>query len=162
MGTGSRKTTILLLLSLIRRCCNLGFQLYRVGLLSTFFLLVRCYYTVIHQNEISESFTVKHLPAWFPGAGFKRTAARWAQTLTEMTEGPHQYVKQQMVSRISVLFASLNTNSSLCRRQAPRNHHILPACLKRMISLLKKITTLNGLHIHCMQVAQIPQVLTLT
>jgi hypothetical protein len=160
MGTGSRKTTILLLLSLIRRCCILRFQLYRVGLLSTFFLLVRCYYTVIHQNEISESSTVKHLPAWFPGAGFKRTAARWAQTLTDMAEGPHQYVKQQMVSRILCL--TEYGFFPLCRRQVLRNHHILPACLKHMISLLKKSTTLNGLHIHCMRVAQIPQVLTLT
>jgi hypothetical protein len=113
MGTGSRKTTILLLLSLIRRCGMVALHLYQVDLLSTFFLLVRCYHTVIHQNEISESSTVRHLPAWFPGAGFKRTAARWAQTLTEMVEDPHQYVKQQMVSRIMDPFASLNTDSSL-------------------------------------------------
>ncbi|KAF8810286.1 cytochrome P450 [Phlegmacium glaucopus] len=41
---------------------------------------------------------LKYLPAWFPGAGFKRTAVHWAETLTKMVEAPHQFVKQQMAS----------------------------------------------------------------
>ncbi|KAF8814222.1 cytochrome P450 [Phlegmacium glaucopus] len=49
------------------------------GSLSTFSLLV-----------------LRHVPAWFPGAGFKRTAARWAETVTNMVEAPYQFVKQQM------------------------------------------------------------------
>ena len=43
---------------------------------------------------------MRHLPTWFPGAGFKRTAARWAETLTKMVESPHQYVKEQMARPI--------------------------------------------------------------
>jgi len=39
---------------------------------------------------------LKYVPTWFPGAGFKQTAARWAETLTTMAESPHQYVKEQM------------------------------------------------------------------
>ncbi|KAF8961871.1 cytochrome P450 [Flammula alnicola] len=39
---------------------------------------------------------LRHVPAWFPGAGFKKTAAEWANTLAVMAEGPHQFVKQQM------------------------------------------------------------------
>lgn len=42
-------------------------------------------------------FTVKHLPDWLPGAGFKKTAARWKRTLDELTEKPYAFTKQQMV-----------------------------------------------------------------
>lgn len=33
----------------------------------------------------------------FPGCGFKRKAHEWSQTLTEMVERPHNFVKQQIV-----------------------------------------------------------------
>jgi cytochrome P450 len=39
---------------------------------------------------------LRHVPAWFPGAGFKKTASAWASTLSEMVEQPHNFVKQQM------------------------------------------------------------------
>ncbi|KAF8817026.1 cytochrome P450 [Phlegmacium glaucopus] len=42
--------------------------------------------------------SLRHLPAWFPGAGFKQTAALWAQSLITMVEQPHQLVKQQMAA----------------------------------------------------------------
>ncbi|KAF8814215.1 cytochrome P450 [Phlegmacium glaucopus] len=41
---------------------------------------------------------LKYLPAWFPGAGFKRTAVHWAQTVTSMVEAPFKFVKEQMAS----------------------------------------------------------------
>ncbi|PPQ96482.1 hypothetical protein CVT26_010476 [Gymnopilus dilepis] len=41
---------------------------------------------------------LRHVPSWFPGAGFKRTAKEWARTLAVMAEGPHQFVKQQMAA----------------------------------------------------------------
>ncbi|KAF8814227.1 cytochrome P450 [Phlegmacium glaucopus] len=41
---------------------------------------------------------LRHVPAWFPGAGFKRAAAHWAETVTNMVEAPYQFVKQQMAS----------------------------------------------------------------
>jgi cytochrome P450 len=41
---------------------------------------------------------LRHVPAWFPGAGFKKTAAEWAHTLAKMVEEPHQFVKQKMAS----------------------------------------------------------------
>jgi len=52
---------------------------------------------VIYRNALLNSWTVRHIPAWFPGAGFKHTAALWAQSLITMVEQPHQFVKQQMV-----------------------------------------------------------------
>lgn len=141
----------------MKRCCNFRVPLPRVGLWWTLFLPVCCYYLVIHQNEISEGSTVRYLPAWFPGAGFKRTAVHWAQTLTDMVEGPHQYVKQQMVS--CLYLTGIKIFIPPCRCQEPRNHPLLPACLKSLISLLQMNMRLNGLLIRCMQVAQIQQVL---
>ncbi|KAF8187480.1 cytochrome P450 [Pholiota molesta] len=41
---------------------------------------------------------LKHIPAWFPGAGFKKTAVEWAATLNEMVEEPYHFVKEQMAS----------------------------------------------------------------
>jgi len=41
---------------------------------------------------------LRYIPAWFPGARFKKTAAEWSKTLDEMAEGPHQFVKQQMAA----------------------------------------------------------------
>ncbi|KAJ3502046.1 hypothetical protein NLJ89_g9063 [Agrocybe chaxingu] len=39
---------------------------------------------------------LRHVPAWVPGAGFKKTAASWAKTLAMMADGPHEWVKEQM------------------------------------------------------------------
>ncbi|KAK0434403.1 cytochrome P450 [Desarmillaria tabescens] len=42
--------------------------------------------------------TLRHVPEWLPGAGFKRTAREWASTLSDFVERPHTYVKQQMAA----------------------------------------------------------------
>jgi hypothetical protein len=42
-------------------------------------------------------FPVRHIPSWFPGAGFQTTAKAWASTLNNMVDQPYQFVKQQMV-----------------------------------------------------------------
>ena len=44
---------------------------------------------------------MRYVPSWFPGAGWKVKAKRFANTLTEMVDVPHQFVKDQMVSRHS-------------------------------------------------------------
>ncbi|KAJ2922909.1 hypothetical protein H1R20_g14169, partial [Candolleomyces eurysporus] len=41
---------------------------------------------------------LKHIPEWFPGAGFQRTAKAWGSTLRAMVDGPHRFVKDQMAS----------------------------------------------------------------
>ncbi|KAK0479595.1 cytochrome P450 [Armillaria novae-zelandiae] len=41
---------------------------------------------------------LRHIPEWFPGAGFKRTAREWASTLNEFVERPHNYVKEEMAA----------------------------------------------------------------
>ncbi|KAL1743914.1 cytochrome P450 [Schizophyllum fasciatum] len=44
---------------------------------------------------------LRHLPEWFPGAGFHATAREWAATLAQMVETPHNFVKQQMAKGIA-------------------------------------------------------------
>ncbi|KAL4864886.1 cytochrome P450 [Aspergillus spectabilis] len=41
-------------------------------------------------------FAVKHLPSWFPGAGFKSTAEKWRTTLLTTIEKPYHLVRVQM------------------------------------------------------------------
>lgn len=39
---------------------------------------------------------VKHLPSWFPGTGFKKTAAAWRMTLLNTIEKPYRFAEEQM------------------------------------------------------------------
>ncbi|KAL0945844.1 hypothetical protein HGRIS_012127 [Hohenbuehelia grisea] len=39
-----------------------------------------------------------YLPEWFPGAGFQKTAKKWARTLNDMVDLPFQFVKKEMAS----------------------------------------------------------------
>ncbi|KAL4773894.1 cytochrome P450 [Aspergillus nidulans var. acristatus] len=41
---------------------------------------------------------LKYLPSWFPGTGFKRTAASWKQTLLTTIEKPYRLVLKHMES----------------------------------------------------------------
>lgn len=44
---------------------------------------------------------LKYVPAWFPGAGFKRKAARWRQINQEVSVRPFEMVKEQLVKSLS-------------------------------------------------------------
>lgn len=44
---------------------------------------------------------VKHIPDWFPGAGFKKIAREWGASLTELTERPYAFVKHQMAEGVN-------------------------------------------------------------
>jgi len=41
---------------------------------------------------------LKYVPSWFPGAGFKRKAARWRACISELLERPYHRVKRELVS----------------------------------------------------------------
>ncbi|RDX53247.1 cytochrome P450 [Lentinus brumalis] len=43
-----------------------------------------------------------HIPSWFPGAGFKKTAAAWRKTLDIMCDQPHDFVKQRMAAGTNI------------------------------------------------------------
>jgi hypothetical protein len=62
-------------------------------------------------SRISQSpttFTVKYIPSWFPGAGFKKTAAEYAAVAREALEKPHKFTVSQLVS--SLLFVLKNAD----------------------------------------------------
>lgn len=40
---------------------------------------------------------LKHVPAWFPGAGFKRKAAHYAVVNTDLVDLPFKAVKRELV-----------------------------------------------------------------
>jgi len=40
---------------------------------------------------------VKYIPAWFPGAGFKRVAAGWKEKVMRNVNMPFERVKANMV-----------------------------------------------------------------
>jgi hypothetical protein len=44
----------------------------------------------------ADSNAVKYLPAWFPGAGFKRTAREWRKTLEEVAKKPYALVQKRI------------------------------------------------------------------
>ncbi|TFK29251.1 cytochrome P450 [Coprinopsis marcescibilis] len=51
---------------------------------------------------------LKHLPVWFPGAGFRSRANEWSQTLVQMVEQPYAFVKQQLANGVAqVSFTSV-------------------------------------------------------
>ncbi|KAJ7488270.1 cytochrome P450 [Mycena latifolia] len=41
---------------------------------------------------------LRHIPSWFPGAGFKRIAKSWKKTLEKMANEPFEFTKQQMAA----------------------------------------------------------------
>jgi hypothetical protein len=41
---------------------------------------------------------VKHLPSWFPGAGFKKIAKDMRHNLDQFADVPFEYVLEEMVS----------------------------------------------------------------
>lgn len=43
--------------------------------------------------------TVKYLPEWLPGSGFKKTARQWRKTVYRAYNIPFDFVERQMASR---------------------------------------------------------------
>ncbi|KAJ7092872.1 cytochrome P450 [Mycena belliarum] len=41
---------------------------------------------------------LRHIPSWFPGAGFKRIASSWRKTLNKMADEPYGFAKEQMAA----------------------------------------------------------------
>ncbi|KAK0205274.1 cytochrome P450 [Desarmillaria ectypa] len=41
---------------------------------------------------------LRHVPAWFPGAGFQQKAKEWAETLENMVDRPYNFVKSQIAA----------------------------------------------------------------
>lgn len=80
-----------------------------------------------------------NVPDWLPGAGFKRVAREWHETLEEMVAAPYKFVKDQMVTKIRRI--SDQELKFQCDRLLvlPRNHSPR-ICWKAVLCLPKRIT----------------------
>ena len=55
---------------------------------------------------------LKYVPSWFPGAGFKKKAARWKEAINAMAEKPFRHVQEQLVQvYFESSWTSLNNDS---------------------------------------------------
>lgn len=54
----------------------------------------------------NDSFSVRHIPEWLPGAGFQRKAREWRKTTIDLRDEPYKYISQQLVR---------STDGFLCR-----------------------------------------------
>jgi hypothetical protein len=51
-----------------------------------------------------------HLPWWFPGASFKKEAAKLAPHIDDMVNKPYQTVKDALVRTMSVCFGVIHAD----------------------------------------------------
>ena len=117
-------------------------------------------FDVICRDVLPNSWTVQHVPAWFPGAGFKHTAALWAESLVNMVEQPYQFVKQQMVGKqIFLSHFSLNALLPLRLQELHRHPLRLASSRSRRRPPPTKSTKSNGPQLHYIRVVRIRQVL---
>ncbi|KAG2346478.1 cytochrome P450 [Suillus weaverae] len=63
------------------------------------------------------------VPAWFPGAGFKRLAREWRETLEEMVSAPHKFVKDQMADGVAPMSFTSNLMEG-CDISAEEDHAV--------------------------------------
>lgn len=59
---------------------------------------------------------VQHLPAWFPGAGFKRKAAEWRAKMEEFVDRPYEIVKERMVRPMLPVCADVGLTCATAQR----------------------------------------------
>lgn len=48
-----------------------------------------------------DNILVKHVPEWFPGAGFKKKAREWRKLSEAMINEPYEMVKEKVVRILS-------------------------------------------------------------
>jgi hypothetical protein len=73
-----------------------------------------------HEHR-SHTLSVKYVPEWMPGAGFKRKARMWRAPTVEMNLGPFVTVKKALVSSPTLF---LHVDAAVPRReltQAPKS-----------------------------------------
>lgn len=97
--------------------------------LSTSFLLVcrSCDSCSWRTSPDSTSFTVKHIPTWMPGAGFKRHALRTRIKVRTMHDTPYEMVRKATVS----LDSRISTSHSFFLKAAGT---AIPSFTSRLIS----------------------------
>lgn len=52
---------------------------------------------ILYSCGPKDSFPVRHIPEWLPGAGFQRKAREWRKTTIDLRDEPYKYISQQLV-----------------------------------------------------------------
>lgn len=52
---------------------------------------------LLTNNLNQQNFSVRHIPAWVPGASFKRKATEFREEMDKITQFPHRWAKEQIV-----------------------------------------------------------------
>lgn len=62
--------------------------------------------------------SLKHIPLWMPGSGFKKNAMAWKRRMEEFVDRPYEFVKNSIVSYLccwrTYTFLTLSIALSLC------------------------------------------------
>ena len=59
---------------------------------------------------------MKHLPSWFPGAGFKRSAVEWKKLIEAFVNEPYEDCRQKIVSHLPSSPARMLTSPRMIQR----------------------------------------------
>jgi len=103
--------------------------------------------------------TVKHIPTWFPGAGFKRNAIKWKAMVEEFVDKPYEWTKSDIV-RVNSLYFLLPITCSLVpytRKMVLPYHPFVQLSLNRNLDpqTYRMNPTSNGPRTRCIQVCYI-------
>ena len=74
---------------------------------------------------------LRYLPAWFPGAGFKKAAAEMRELVLGLGDVPYEFTKNAMVRRF---FSNSKLSSLLCLSLQANNVHLPPNFVAENIS----------------------------
>jgi hypothetical protein len=87
------------------------------------------YVAGIHADVVNSPwFSLKYVPDFFPGAGFKKAARDWRKTVSAMPEVPYNFVKKSLVCR----FASLSFRGLLCQSEGTAKSSIASRVLEEI------------------------------
>lgn len=60
--------------------------------------------TIPGQYAVESMPFLKHIPSWFPGAGFKRDALRWSEVVLAARDTPYDAAMDAFVCHLSIRF----------------------------------------------------------
>lgn len=98
------------------------------------------------ESSVAQTHAVRHLPMWFPGAEFRRTAAHWRERLALAVSAPFERVKSDVVCHVP-------GNALLQHADSPRRHRgmrnlVSQLAAWRIALSVSRMSTSNGRQAH--------------
>lgn len=106
-------------------------------------------FDVIYSSSLVYSYccqlgVVRHIPSWFPGADFKRTAARWRERLGIAISSPFDRVKADMVSSYSLTIMMTQPMTPVAERFLATLNRVSPPAVSKIDLLVSMMSTSSG------------------